>query len=209
MLGTFLAKDPTAVPASVVRFVAEQLGLDDEDFAEYGARSQTAYEHAWEIRDVYEYRDFAAGEEEVRAFLAAALATIAEVVPDTDGDDDAEWRAELVARYGTVRGFIRLLVDVIDFGAVKAGAPIVSSSAIASAGRARSARDLCPARRGSRRRPRASAAPCRTHRPGGMPKHDDAQQPDRRIPEGPARRGQTGGRGPPREWAAPRDRTAS
>ncbi|WP_326689897.1 MULTISPECIES: hypothetical protein [unclassified Streptomyces] len=42
------------------------------------------------------------------------------MVPDTDGDDDAEWRAELVARYGTVRSFIRLLAEVIDFGAVEA-----------------------------------------------------------------------------------------
>ena len=34
-----------------------------------------------------------------------------QLVPDQDdGDDDAEWRAELVARYGTVRGFIGLLV---------------------------------------------------------------------------------------------------
>jgi hypothetical protein len=60
-----------------------------------------------------------------REQLAEALATIAAVVPDTDGDDDAEWRAELVARYGTVRGFIRLLVEVIDFGAVEVGAPVV------------------------------------------------------------------------------------
>jgi hypothetical protein len=36
MLDTFLpAEDPTAVPASLVRFVAEQLGIDDEHFAEY------------------------------------------------------------------------------------------------------------------------------------------------------------------------------
>jgi hypothetical protein len=40
---------------------------------------------------------------------------------------DAEWRAELVARYGTVRGFIRLLVEVIDFGAVEAGVPVVQA----------------------------------------------------------------------------------
>ncbi|MGW3360817.1 DUF4158 domain-containing protein [Streptomyces bungoensis] len=60
MLGTFLTEDPTAVPASVVRFVAEQLGLDDEHFAEYGTHAQTVYEHVWEIRDTYGYRDFAA-----------------------------------------------------------------------------------------------------------------------------------------------------
>ncbi len=39
MLGTFLTEDPTAAPATVVRFVAEQLGIDDELFAEYGTRS--------------------------------------------------------------------------------------------------------------------------------------------------------------------------
>lgn len=33
-----------------------------------------------------------------REQLAEALATIAAVVPDADGDDDAEWRVELVAR---------------------------------------------------------------------------------------------------------------
>ncbi len=42
-----------------------------------------------------------------RERLAEALATIT-VVPDSDGDDDAEWRAKLVARYGTVRSSIRL-----------------------------------------------------------------------------------------------------
>jgi hypothetical protein len=56
-----------------------------------------------------------------------ALTTIAAVVPDTDGDDGAERRAELVARYGIVRGFIRLLVEVIGFGAVEAGAPVVKA----------------------------------------------------------------------------------
>ncbi|CAL2070810.1 hypothetical protein GPN2_21773 [Streptomyces murinus] len=50
MLGIFPTEDPTAVPASVVRSVAEQLGLDDEHFAEYGTRAQTVHEPAWEIR---------------------------------------------------------------------------------------------------------------------------------------------------------------
>lgn len=61
MLGTFLTEEPASVPASVVAFVAGQLGEDAEDFAGYGARQQTPYEHAWEIRDAYGYRDFAAG----------------------------------------------------------------------------------------------------------------------------------------------------
>lgn len=71
MLGAFMTEGPTAVPAAVVRFVAEQLGNDDEHFAGYGARSQTTYEHAWAIRDEYGYRDFGAGEAELREFLAA------------------------------------------------------------------------------------------------------------------------------------------
>lgn len=62
-----------------------------------------------------------------RAKLAEALVTIAECVSDGDGDADAEWRAALSSRYGTVRGFIRLLVDTVDFGAVQA--PGGSSSA--------------------------------------------------------------------------------
>ncbi|MEU0375528.1 DUF4158 domain-containing protein [Streptomyces sp. NPDC006283] len=73
MLGTFLTEDPTVVPASVVQFVAEQLAFDDEHFAGYRARSQTAYEHAWEIRDAYGYRDFTEGEEELPEFLVARV----------------------------------------------------------------------------------------------------------------------------------------
>lgn len=73
MLGTFLTDDPTAVPVSTVAFVAEQLDVEPELFSEYVARSKTAYEHAWEIRDVYGYRDFAAGEGELREFLAARV----------------------------------------------------------------------------------------------------------------------------------------
>ena len=73
MLGTFLTEEPTAIPASVVAFVAGQLGEDAEHFAGYGARQQTPYEHAWEIRDACGYRDFAAGEDELREFLAARV----------------------------------------------------------------------------------------------------------------------------------------
>jgi hypothetical protein len=57
-LGTFLT-EPTAVPPNVVAYVAAQLGVHDVAcLAEYGARSNTAWEHAAEIRRVYGYRDF-------------------------------------------------------------------------------------------------------------------------------------------------------
>ncbi|GIH67162.1 hypothetical protein Msi02_79790 [Microbispora siamensis] len=36
----------------MVGFVAEQLGVDPEEFADYGRRAQTVYEHAWEIREL-------------------------------------------------------------------------------------------------------------------------------------------------------------
>jgi len=62
-----------------------------------------------------------------REQLAAAVATVSEFVPDQDADDDAEWRAELVKRYPSVRGFIALLVEIVDFGAVEAGAAIVAA----------------------------------------------------------------------------------
>lgn len=62
-----------------------------------------------------------------RIKLAEALAVIAEVPPDEEGDEDTKWRAALATRYATVRGFIRLLVDVVDFGAVEAGAPVAKA----------------------------------------------------------------------------------
>ncbi|WP_344315970.1 DUF4158 domain-containing protein [Acrocarpospora pleiomorpha] len=73
MLGVFLTEDPLAVPPGVVAFVADQLALDPSDFAGYGQRQQTVYEHAWEIRELLGYRDFSAGEAEIREFVAARV----------------------------------------------------------------------------------------------------------------------------------------
>jgi hypothetical protein len=72
MLGTFLGENPTGVPAGVVAFLSEQLGIADSTcLGLYAERSKTAYEHQWEIRRECVYREFAAGEAELRAFLAA------------------------------------------------------------------------------------------------------------------------------------------
>jgi len=61
MLGTFL-EDPVDVPRVVVDYAAGQLGIDDPScIKQYAERVPTRYEHAWEIRDAYGYRDFAAG----------------------------------------------------------------------------------------------------------------------------------------------------
>ncbi|MFK0289880.1 DUF4158 domain-containing protein [Streptomyces sp. NPDC090442] len=73
MLGTFLTENPTAAPASTAAFVTGQLDVAPGLFGEYVARPNTAYEHTREVRDAYGYRDFTAGEGELRKFLAARM----------------------------------------------------------------------------------------------------------------------------------------
>jgi TnpA family transposase len=62
-----------------------------------------------------------------REELAKALATVAELIPDAEEDDDAAWRAELVKRYQTVRGFLESLSQAIPWGCVEAGAPVLAA----------------------------------------------------------------------------------
>ncbi|MDP9843371.1 Tn3 family transposase [Streptosporangium lutulentum] len=75
MLGTFLTDSgPDAVPEVVVRYVAEQLGIEDWSSVKlYGDRQQTPYEHAWQIRDSLEYREFADIEAEIADFIASRV----------------------------------------------------------------------------------------------------------------------------------------
>ncbi|MEV0198500.1 DUF4158 domain-containing protein [Nonomuraea sp. NPDC050691] len=73
MLGVFLTEDPLAAPPGAVAFVAEQVGLDPANLADYGHRQQTVYEHVWEIRRLLGYRDFGACESEVRHYVAARV----------------------------------------------------------------------------------------------------------------------------------------
>ncbi|MGW4798221.1 DUF4158 domain-containing protein [Nonomuraea sp. NPDC004297] len=65
----FLTDDPP----EAVAFVAEQLGLDFEHFADHGQRQQTVYEHAWKIRELLDYRDFGSCESELRQYVAARV----------------------------------------------------------------------------------------------------------------------------------------
>ncbi|MFJ6438559.1 Tn3 family transposase [Streptomyces sp. NPDC091416] len=58
-VGRFLVDDPLDVPWSVVEYLAGQLGIDDPSCVKrYTERRQTAYDHAWEIRDAYGYHQF-------------------------------------------------------------------------------------------------------------------------------------------------------
>ncbi|MBT2385523.1 DUF4158 domain-containing protein [Streptomyces sp. ISL-11] len=52
-IGRFLPDDPLEVPWAVAEYLGEQLGIEDVSCVkQYTERKPTAYEHAWEIRDV-------------------------------------------------------------------------------------------------------------------------------------------------------------
>ncbi|PZS25016.1 MAG: hypothetical protein DLM61_20730 [Pseudonocardiales bacterium] len=55
-LGTFLV-DPTDVPATVVEYVAAQLGLEPEDLKGYGEK-EARWDHQAQLRDLYDYTAF-------------------------------------------------------------------------------------------------------------------------------------------------------
>jgi Domain of unknown function (DUF4158) len=58
-IGRFLPGDPLSVPWPVLEHLAEQLGIEGASVVKrYTERPKTAYEHAWEIRDAYEYHEY-------------------------------------------------------------------------------------------------------------------------------------------------------
>ena len=62
-----------------------------------------------------------------RGELTVALEELDKLIPDDgDGDNDAEWRAELIKRYGTVTGFLGLLAR-LELGAVGARTPVLAA----------------------------------------------------------------------------------
>jgi hypothetical protein len=62
-----------------------------------------------------------------RAELRVALALVTESVPPPDAEDPDDWRAQLLSRYPTVSGFLKLLPGVISFGATAEGAPVLAA----------------------------------------------------------------------------------
>lgn len=62
-----------------------------------------------------------------RSELAAALAAVLALAPPDDAEADNAWRAELVKRFPSVRPFLPLLTEVIEFGAVEAGEVILDA----------------------------------------------------------------------------------
>ncbi|MFF1921347.1 Tn3 family transposase [Streptomyces sp. NPDC058221] len=62
-----------------------------------------------------------------REELAAAIAALFELAPPIDSDADEAWRTMLVTRFPTVRPFLALLVQVVDFGATPEGLPVLKA----------------------------------------------------------------------------------
>ena len=62
-----------------------------------------------------------------RADLRSALAVVNETVPPPGAEDPDDWRAELLSRYQTVIGFLKVLPAVISFGATAEGAPVLAA----------------------------------------------------------------------------------
>ena len=61
-----------------------------------------------------------------RADLRAALTVVSETVPPPGAEDPDDWRAELLGRYQTAAGFLKLLPSAISFGATAVGAPVLA-----------------------------------------------------------------------------------
>jgi len=79
-VGLFL-EDPLAVPWPVIEHLAVQLGIEDASVVKkYTERRQTLYDHAWEIRDAYEYHEYEDAEwaRQFRPFLHGRAWTHAE-----------------------------------------------------------------------------------------------------------------------------------
>ncbi|TMR30345.1 Tn3 family transposase [Actinomadura geliboluensis] len=62
-----------------------------------------------------------------RAELRAALVLVNDSVPPADAADPDDWRSELVGRYTTVSGFLKVLPQVIEFGANAEGAAVLAA----------------------------------------------------------------------------------
>ncbi|MEV6635399.1 hypothetical protein AB0M54_32075 [Actinoplanes sp. NPDC051470] len=55
------------------------------------------------------------------------MESVKEFLPPTDAAPDGEWRAQVVERFNTVRGFVRLLCQVVSFGATAEAVRVVNA----------------------------------------------------------------------------------
>nr|WTB31922.1 DUF4158 domain-containing protein [Streptomyces sp. NBC_00830] len=110
-LGVFL-DDPTEVPAEVVGYLAEQLGVADVSVLKaYGERENTRLDHVRELRRVLEYTEFAGVEAELRVWVDARTWTTGEG-PKALFDASVGWLRERRVLLPGVTTLARLVASV-------------------------------------------------------------------------------------------------
>src|SRR5487761_1355256 len=110
-VGLFL-EDPLDVPAEVADFVAGQLGIEDPSCVKrYTEREKTRFDHAWEIRQAYELKEFAESEAGLRKWVAARSWTSGDG-PKAIFTDAVRWLRERDVLLPGVTKLARLVTNV-------------------------------------------------------------------------------------------------
>ena len=107
-------KHPKLARASARLAVAVNTLFASDDWG--GPEEEPRVSQVWEAIEVIISRDE----------LRAALELVNETVPAADAEP-VDWRAELLGRYSTVTGFLKLLPQVICFGANAEGMPVLEA----------------------------------------------------------------------------------
>ena len=110
-IGLFL-EDPLDVPAEVVDFVAGQLGIENPSCVKrYTERDKTRFDHAWEIRQACELKEFAEAEPGLRKWVAARSWTSGDG-PKAIFTDAVRWLRERDVLLPGVTTLARLVTNV-------------------------------------------------------------------------------------------------
>ena len=110
-VGLFL-EDPLDVPAEVVDFVAGQLGIENPSCVKrYTERDKTRFDHAWEIRQACELKEFAEAEPGLRKWVAARSWTSGDG-PKAIFTDAVRWLRERDVLLPGVTTLARLVTNV-------------------------------------------------------------------------------------------------
>ena len=110
-VGLFL-EDPLDVPAEVVDFVAGQLGIEDPSCVKrYTERDKTRFDHAWEIQQACELKEFAEAEPGLRKWVAARSWTSGDG-PKAIFTDAVRWLRERDVLLPGVTTLARLVTNV-------------------------------------------------------------------------------------------------
>jgi TnpA family transposase len=62
-----------------------------------------------------------------RAKIQAAVVGVSQMLPPPQADPDGQWRAQVVERFASVKPFLRMLCEVIEFGATTDAQPVLAA----------------------------------------------------------------------------------